>query len=273
MNPARVAWRTGLLTAAAVTGLVADAWVHAHLAADYSGVRAAISQATLFRLEAGLALLAAMGILFFRGRVRWLAGFAVAAGGLALLLLYRYVDVGKIGPLPNMFEPSWYPEKAVSAVAEGVAALACLLAGRQAQPVPGRRVGGRAALARGLLGLAAVAAVGAGAGSAAHQARQATFAGAARDQQVRIVGNDMLRFVPALVHVHTGAVIITLVDSGAYPHNLVIPGLAVTSASVTGDPGGQRVSFLVTFRHPGRYQFYCQYHRSAGMSGTFEVTG
>ena len=48
----------------------------------------------------------------------------VAGGGLALLLLYRYVDVGKLGPLPNMYEPDWYPKKDWSAIGEGVATLA-----------------------------------------------------------------------------------------------------------------------------------------------------
>jgi plastocyanin len=47
----------------------------------------------------------------------------------------------------------------------------------------------------------------------------------------------------------------------------------VTSTSVTGDLGGQRVGFLVSFRRPGRFPFYCQYHRSAGMAGTFQISG
>jgi plastocyanin len=62
---------------------------------------------------------------------------------------------------------------------------------------------------------------------------------------------------------------ITLKDMGAYPHNIVIPGLEVTSATVTGDPGGAQVSFTVTFAHAGRYSFHCQYHASAGMTGVF----
>ncbi len=40
------------------------------------------------------------------------------------MLLYRYVDVGTIGPLPNIYEPTWeVPGKALSAYAEGGAAV------------------------------------------------------------------------------------------------------------------------------------------------------
>jgi plastocyanin len=75
-----------------------------------------------------------------------------------------------------------------------------------------------------------------------------------------------------VVRLHTGKVQITLMDMGAYPHNIVIPSLKVTSATVTGDPGGSEVTFAVTFPRPGTYSFYCQYHQSAGMSGTFVVS-
>jgi plastocyanin len=89
---------------------------------------------------------------------------------------------------------------------------------------------------------------------------------------VTITGTNSLRFSPMLVHVHTGTVRITLMDMGAYPHNIVIPALGVTSASVTGDPGGGQVSFTVTFAHVGRYAFHCQYHASVGMTGVFAVS-
>lgn len=81
----------------------------------------------------------------------------------------------------------------------------------------------------------------------------------------------MLRFTPATVHVRTGTVRITLKDTGAYPHNLVIPGLKVTSPTVTGDPGTSTARFTVTFPHRGRYPFHCQYHAASGMTGVFVV--
>jgi hypothetical protein len=47
---------------------------------------------------------------------------AVGASALAAVLLYRYVDVGSIGPLPQMYENTWQaPGKLLSAYAEGAA--------------------------------------------------------------------------------------------------------------------------------------------------------
>jgi hypothetical protein len=37
------------------------------------------------------------------------------------MLLYRYHDPGALGPMPDIYEPSWYPEKVLPGVAEGVA--------------------------------------------------------------------------------------------------------------------------------------------------------
>lgn len=91
-------------------------------------------------------------------------------------------------------------------------------------------------------------------------------------QHVTITGNDSLRFAPMMVRLHTGTVRITLKDSGAYPHDLVIPALHVTSPTVTGAPGSTQVSFTITFTRPGRYAFHCRYHASVGMAGTFVVS-
>jgi plastocyanin len=96
--------------------------------------------------------------------------------------------------------------------------------------------------------------------------------GSAAGQQVTITGTNALRFTPMTVHVHTGKVRITLKDMGAYPHDIVIPELKLTSRTVTGDPGGAQVTFTVTFAHAGRYAFHCQYHASAGMTGVFVVS-
>lgn len=131
-------------------------------------------------------------------------------------------------------------------------------------------------LAAGTTAAAALALAGCGGGSApahapASSAAQAR-ASSAGGQQVTIAGTDMLRFGPMTVRLHTGKVRITLKDMGAYPHDIVIPRLGVTSAAVTGDPGGTRVSFTVTFAHAGRYAFHCQYHASAGMTGVFVVS-
>jgi plastocyanin len=120
---------------------------------------------------------------------------------------------------------------------------------------------------------AALSVVAAGCGGTPAPPRPAsTTPGTSAGQQVTISGNSSLRFAPMTVHVHPGTVRITLKDIGAYPHNLVIPGLHATSPTVTGDPGAATARFTVTFPRAGRYPFHCQYHQSAGMTGVFVVS-
>lgn len=108
----------------AAAGLAVNAYVHAHLAPTFDGVVASVSQGDLFRLEAALGALAALLVLVWRRLPADLFAFVVAAGGLALLLIYRYVDVGELGPFPDMYDPSWSGEKLVALVSQAVAVLA-----------------------------------------------------------------------------------------------------------------------------------------------------
>jgi plastocyanin len=266
-----IALRVGLAAALAV-----DAYVHADLAPLYGGVHAAISEATMFRLEAGVASAAALLVIATGRRAAYLLALGIAASALAAVLLYRYVDIGVLGPIPNMYEPTWFTEKVLTAVAEAGATLLAIAGAATARRHSAERrrtPRSTTVVAAGLAvatGLAVFAFAGPGRPANAAVAGPAAASGG---QQVTITGNNMLRFSPATLHVHTGKVRITLVDSGAYPHNIVIPALHFTSASVTGDLGGTRVVFTVTFAHPGRYRFFCSYHVSAGMIGTFIVTG
>ncbi|MFJ6569909.1 hypothetical protein ACIQNU_21050 [Streptomyces sp. NPDC091292] len=120
----------------AAAGLAVDAYFHAHLAPRYDAVSATISQGDLFRIEAGLAALAALLVLVWRRLPADVFAWLVAAGGLALLLIYRYMDLGAFGPFPNMYEPSWYTDKWVTAVAMAVAVVATtwLLVARGRRP-------------------------------------------------------------------------------------------------------------------------------------------
>jgi len=59
-------------------------------------------------------------------RAAWAVAFLVAASSFGAIVLYRYVDVGTLGPLPNMYEPIWFTEKWVAAVAEAVATVTAL---------------------------------------------------------------------------------------------------------------------------------------------------
>jgi hypothetical protein len=115
-----------LLRLVVVAGLAVDVYVHLHLAGGYDANTATISEGALFRVEAGVAGLAAVLVLLTRSQVGLVVALLVAAGGVGAVLLYQYVDVGAVGPLPNMYEPLSYPEKTYSLIAEAVAALAAL---------------------------------------------------------------------------------------------------------------------------------------------------
>lgn len=108
-----------LLTAAA---LLVDAVVHIHLAPGYqAGSPQGIGQGTLFLLESGAAVLAALAVLVRGSRAAYAFAFLVALSAFAAVVVYRYVDLPAFGPFPAMYEPVWYFEKSLSAVAEGAA--------------------------------------------------------------------------------------------------------------------------------------------------------
>ena len=96
--------------------------VHGQNAPAYDAVTATVSQGALFRTEAALAAAAALLVLVRPRPSSWVAALLVAASALGAVLLYRYVDVGSLGPLPDMYENTWQvPGKLLSAYAEGAA--------------------------------------------------------------------------------------------------------------------------------------------------------
>jgi hypothetical protein len=115
----------GVLTAAA---LGVDAGVHFANAGSYESVTTSVvSQATLFRAQAAAAAVIAIVLLVRPRLVAWVIAVIVAAAALGAVLLYTNVNVGTLGPIPNMYEPTWaLPGKEASAVAEGVAVLLAL---------------------------------------------------------------------------------------------------------------------------------------------------
>ena len=114
-----VSWTLRITTAVA---LGVDAAVHWQNASAYDAVNATVSQGELFRVEAVLAVAVGLLVLLWPRRASWVAALAVAASALAAVLLYRYVDLGALGPLPDMYENTWQvPGKLLSAYAEGAA--------------------------------------------------------------------------------------------------------------------------------------------------------
>jgi hypothetical protein len=111
-----------------VVGLAIDVYVHITLADVYDAVGSPITQGALFRGAAALALLSALLVIALPGRSTYLLALVAAGSPLGAVLLYRYVDVGPLGLLPNMYEPGWYGAKTLSAAGEATATLAAAAA-------------------------------------------------------------------------------------------------------------------------------------------------
>lgn len=127
-SPART-WRAARIAfvVIVVVGLAVDAYVHFDLSSRYDAAKTStLSQGDLFRAESVVAILAAL-LLIARPR-HWSAAIAavVAGSALAAVLVYRYVDIGRIGPIPSMYEANWYTEKTISAIAEAAALVAAV---------------------------------------------------------------------------------------------------------------------------------------------------
>lgn len=109
----------------AAAGLIIDAVVHLQLADEYDANRGSLlSQGDLFRAEAAAALLAVLVLFVARGWIAWVLALVVSVTALAAVLVYRYIDLGSIGPLPDMYEPLWFTKKVLATVAEGAAVVA-----------------------------------------------------------------------------------------------------------------------------------------------------
>lgn len=105
-------------------GLALDAGVHADLAPLYDGVRSTVSEGDLFRVEAGVACVVALALLLTGRRLVAAIAVAVTVSALAALYVARYIHIGQIGPIPDMYEPSWYLQKTLAALGEIVALVA-----------------------------------------------------------------------------------------------------------------------------------------------------
>jgi hypothetical protein len=116
-----------VLRVVAVGGLAVDVWVHASLESQYAGLGDTITQGRLFGAEAVVAGVVGLWLLLTGSRWAWMAALLVGASALGAVLLYRYVNVGSLGPLPNMYEPTWYLRKTLSAYAEAVVVVAAVV--------------------------------------------------------------------------------------------------------------------------------------------------
>jgi hypothetical protein len=111
-------------------GLAADAVVHWRFAPDMApgpnSPSGTIPADDLFRAQAVAAAVAGLLVLFWARRWTYAIAFLVAASAAGAVLLYHYVDFGRLGPIPRMYDPSWFADKSISLAGELVAALAAL---------------------------------------------------------------------------------------------------------------------------------------------------
>ncbi len=104
-----------------VAALAVDAVVHIRLAPGYQlAAPDGIGEGNLFYLESAAAIVAALYVLIRGSRPAFWLALVVLAAGLAAVLLYNYVNVPAIGPIPAMYDPLWFPEKSISAIAQGL---------------------------------------------------------------------------------------------------------------------------------------------------------
>ncbi|MBG6192182.1 hypothetical protein IWX64_003152 [Arthrobacter sp. CAN_A212] len=123
-NTAVLVW----LRVVIAVGLAIDAFVHFQLAASYQmAFPGGIGGGNLFRVQAVVAILAGLYVLIRGSRLSYLVAAVVALSAFAAIVSSVYIQLPAIGPIPAMYEPIWFFDKALSAVAEGVAGVLAVI--------------------------------------------------------------------------------------------------------------------------------------------------
>ncbi|HEX3829201.1 MAG TPA: hypothetical protein VHV82_18210 [Sporichthyaceae bacterium] len=130
----------GALAALTAVALVASAYLHLQLAANYApnAVAGGTSEGDMFHIQALASVAAAAGLMIaVMADHRWLgpallAAAGLLAGSLTAVVAYRYFDIGKILILPDMYEPAWFRDKTLSAIIEAAGTIAALTGARTA---------------------------------------------------------------------------------------------------------------------------------------------
>ncbi|GAB3568128.1 hypothetical protein GCM10027405_29510 [Arthrobacter alkaliphilus] len=137
-----------VLRVLAAAALAVDAVVHVRFAPGYqSAAPEGLGEGNLFLVEAAAAGVTGLYVLIRGSRPAWVFTLIIAGGGLAVLLLYRYIDIPAVGPFPAMYEPIWFFDKTLTAIAQTAAVL--LAATALTLHRPGRRKTHHPSLPRG----------------------------------------------------------------------------------------------------------------------------
>jgi hypothetical protein len=114
----------------AAIALLVNAWIHLLLASTFDVLTGALlSLGDLFRLQGVAGMLVAILVAVVSRRWVALLAAALAAGGVAMLIIsvYSPLDLSGIG-LPVISESAWYPDKLLALASQGIAMIAALLA-------------------------------------------------------------------------------------------------------------------------------------------------
>jgi hypothetical protein len=98
-----------------------SSYVHLHLADRYP-YPGTITGTQLFYAQGIVAAVLGLALLLTGHRLVWIAAAALGVASFAAVMLYRYTDLGAIGPLPDMNDMTWQPspDKLLSAVVEAL---------------------------------------------------------------------------------------------------------------------------------------------------------
>jgi glucan phosphoethanolaminetransferase (alkaline phosphatase superfamily) len=118
-----------VLAAVMAVLLAIDAYVHLKNASQYDSFKSSVmSEGTLFRIQGIAAIVVAVAVLIWPRVITWLLALLVSGSAAVAVVLYTYVDVGPLGPLPNLYENTWRaPGKLASAVAETAGVLVAIV--------------------------------------------------------------------------------------------------------------------------------------------------
>lgn len=87
-------------------GLVTSAVIHVQLAAGYQqAAPGGTGQGNLFRIHAAVSVLAAPFVLLEGSPPAFITAALVTLSAFAAAIVYRYVPLPEIGPIPSMYEP------------------------------------------------------------------------------------------------------------------------------------------------------------------------
>lgn len=113
-----------VVRAVVVLGLAVDAFIHLRLAPVMDlAAPGGIGGGNLFRIQGVAAGVVALLVLVTGRWWAYAIAFLLALSALGPVLLYHFVNVPAIGPIPSMYDPTWSPEKVISIVGEALAAV------------------------------------------------------------------------------------------------------------------------------------------------------